>query len=403
LASLRRAAWRIAADLGQPQRLHTAKGGRMPVRKIVAAAVAAATAVTAAAIAAAPAASASQTGPPYLSHFHRLKTIASTVPANGDLNPYGVWIVRDSIGRLHRGNILVSNFNNKNNLEGTGSTIVQITPSGRRTTFATINPRKLPGSCPGGVGLTTALTVLPLGWVIVGSTPSKNGFVNTSGPGCLIVLNSHGQVKETISGQGINGPWDSTVVVRGHFAYLFVTNVLHGTRRARGKVIHRGIVLRITLTCCSRSTPPARVSTTTIASGYPQRSDPAAFVIGPTGVGIGQHGLLYVAETLTNSIFLVPNALFRTTSAGQGRLLTKGGRLSMPLGLAIAPNSNILTVNGGNGRIVETSESGVQVFSRFLDRSGSPPGAGALFGLAVQDRSGVYYVDDAQNTLRLLH
>jgi len=84
----------------------------MPARKIVAAAVAAAAAITAAAIAAAPAASASQTGPPYLSHFHRLKTIASTVPANGDLNPYGVWIVRDSIGRLHRGNILVSNFNN---------------------------------------------------------------------------------------------------------------------------------------------------------------------------------------------------------------------------------------------------------------------------------------------------
>ena len=36
-----------------------------------------------------------------------------------------------------------------------------------------------------------------------------------------------------------------------------------------------------------------------------------------------------------------------------------------------------------------------------LDTSGSPPGAGALFGLAVApQRSGVYYVDDAANTLR---
>jgi hypothetical protein len=377
----------------------------MPVRKFAAAATVAAAAITAVALAAAPAASARSTGRPvsFLSQFHRLKTIASTVPANGDLNPYGVWVVRESIGRLHRGNILVSNFNNKNNLEGTGSTIVQITPGGRLTTFATINPRKLPGSCPGGVGLTTALTVLPLGWVIVGSTPSTNGFVNTSGPGCLIVLNSRGQVKETISGQGINGPWDSTVVVSGHFAYLFVTNVLHGTRRAHGKVVRRGIVLRITLTCCSVSTPPTRISTTTIGSGYPQRSDPTAFVIGPTGVGIGQHGALYVAETLTSQIFRIPNAIFRTTSAGQGQLLTKGGRLSMPLGLAIAPNSNILTVNGGNGRIVETTESGVQIFSRFLDKTGSPPGVGALFGLAVRDRSGVYYVDNDQNTLRLLH
>jgi hypothetical protein len=375
----------------------------MPVRKIAAAATAAAATITAVALAGATAASASQAGPPYLSQFHRLKTIASTRPANGDQNPYGVWIVRDSIGRLHRGNILVSNFNNKNNLEGTGSTIVQITPSGRRTTFATINPRKLPGPCPGGVGLTTALTVLPLGWVIVGSTPSTNGFVNTSGPGCLIVLNSRGRVKETISGQGINGPWDSAVVVRGHFAYLFVTNVLHGTRRAHGKVVHRGIVLRITLSCCSASTPPARISTTTIGSGFPQRSDPTAFVIGPTGVGLGANDVLYVASTLRSRINAIPNALFRRTSARQGALVTQGGRLSMPLGLAIAPNSNILTVNGGNGRIVETTPSGMQIFSRFLDRTGSPPGVGALFGLAQNGSAGVYYVDNDQNTLRLLH
>ncbi len=64
----------------------------------------------------------------------------------------------------------------------------------------------------------------------------------------------------------------------------------------------------------------------------------------------------------------------------------------------------MLTVNGGDGRIVETSPAGVQVASRFLDRSGSPPGSGALFGLALKPgMRGVYYVDDAVNTLRLLH
>ena len=119
----------------------------MPVGKFVAAAAAATGIATAAAFAAAPAASASPTWRPssYLQQFHKITTIASTVPRNGDLNPYGVWIVRDTIGRLHRGNILVSNFNNKKNLQGTGRTIVQITPSGHRTTFATINPRTLPG------------------------------------------------------------------------------------------------------------------------------------------------------------------------------------------------------------------------------------------------------------------
>jgi hypothetical protein len=147
-----------------------------------------------------------------------------------------------------------------------------------------------------------------------------------------------------------------------------------------------------------------RLKTTTIGSGFPQRSDPNAFVLGPTGAGLGAHGILYVAETLRSRINAIPGALTRMSNAGQGRVVTQGGRLNMPLGLALAPNSNILTVNGGDGRIVETTPSGRQIFSRFLGRSGSPPGAGALFGLAVlKGRGGVYYVDDAQNTLRLLH
>jgi hypothetical protein len=167
--------------------------------------------------------------------------------------------------------------------------------------------------------------------------------------------------------------------------------------------VRRGIVLRITLTCCLRSTPPTRVKTVTIGSGFPQRSDPVAFVIGPTGVGLGANDVLYVASTLSNSIYAIPNALFRRSNAGQGLLVTKGGRLSMPLGLAIAPNSNILTVNGGNGRIVETTPTGMQIFSRFLDRTGSPPGVGALFGLAQNGPRGVYYVDNDLNALRLFH
>ena len=64
-------------------------------------------------------------------------------------------------------------------------------------------------------------------------------------------------------------------------------------------------------------------------------------------------------------------------------MVTRNGFLNGPLGLAIAPNGNILTVNGGDGRIVETTPLGSQVASKFLDSSGSPPGAGALFGLAV--------------------
>src|SRR5580692_9821236 len=126
--------------------------------------------------------------------------VASTIPSNGDLNPYGVARVPTTTGSLTKGNILISNFNNSQNLQGTGSTIVQITPSGTVTLFAHIDASTLPGPCPGGVGLSTALVALRTGWVIVGSVPTTDGKSDTVQAGCLLVLNSGGQVVETFFG-----------------------------------------------------------------------------------------------------------------------------------------------------------------------------------------------------------
>src|SRR5215469_15454886 len=77
-----------------------------------------------------------------------ITTLSSTVPANGDVNPYGVFRVPRSVGKLVRGNILVSNFNNISNLQGTGTTIVQISPTGAFSLFAQIDPNApLPAIC----------------------------------------------------------------------------------------------------------------------------------------------------------------------------------------------------------------------------------------------------------------
>jgi sugar lactone lactonase YvrE len=368
------------------------------------AAVFAAVAVAGAGLAAAPSAAASgYWNAAFISRFHKITTIASTVPFNGDLNPYGVAVVSRSTGRLHAGDVLVSNFNNKHNLQGTGTTIVQISPGGQRTLFAHITRSMLPGRCPGGVGLTTALVVLRAGWVIVGSTPSTNGLAATSKAGCLIVLDSRGRVRETIAGKGINGPWDAAIMDRGSFADLFVTNVLNGTVAAGGAVVHRGTVLRLRLAVCA-TRPPRVVSVTEVGSGFAEQTSVSAFVVGPTGLGLGRGGTLYVADTVANRITAIPDAVTRHKSAGTGHTVTSGGALSGPLGLTIAPNGDVLAVNGGNGKIVETTPGGKQIATRFLDRSGSPPGSGALFGLAIAPgESGVYYVDNNFNTLRLLH
>jgi hypothetical protein len=378
----------------------------MPIRHRMIAAVAVAGAVSTAGLMAAPVAQAKPAMPhhAFINRFHHLTTIKSTVPKNGDVNPYGIFVVRQSTGRLHRGDVLISNFNDKANAQGTGKTIVEISPSGHRTLFAHILNKQVAGRCPGGVGLTTALEVLPGGWVVVGSLPSKNGSAATASAGCLIVLNRNGRVAETLRGHGINGPWDATMAVRGRIADLLVTNVLNGGVQHTMSVVHQGTVLRLTL-LLRPGRAPRWVSATKVASGLAEQQNASAFVLGPTGIGIGHSGWLYIANTQTSAITKVAHPLTRPGSGGPGTPVTANGKLSGPLGLAIAPNGDILTVNGNNGLIVETTPAGSQIASKLLDNTGPPPlGAGALFGLAVKPGGrGVYYVDDVQNTLRLLH
>ena len=353
-----------------------------------------------------------------LAPLKTITTISSTIPPNGDVNPYGMAQVKNTTGNLRAGHILISNFNNSGNFQGTGTTIVDVAPDGGFSVFAAIDPSHLPGSCPGGVGLTTALVVLDEGWVIVGSLPTANQGTVFTGSGCLLVLDSLGNVVETFTGSLINGPWDMTAFERGPEAKLFVTNVLNGTVAAGGNVVHGGTVVRLNLKV-SASSKPALESMTVIASGFPERTDPAALVIGPTGVALrahcdgddcGEHdgegddqALLYVADTLSNRIAVIDHPLGRTTPTGIGRTLSKGGSLNAPLGMVITPGGHLLTVNGDDGFITEIAPDGKQVAKFELDNTGSPPGAGTLFGLVFDPAHGVYFVDDGTNTLNLLH
>lgn len=332
-----------------------------------------------------------------------IKVVASTVPGNGDVNPYGLVVVPSTVGSLVAGNLLVSNFNNRANLQGTGTTIVQITPGGNVSLFAQIDAANLPGPCPGGIGLTTALVALKSGWVVVGSLPTTDGTSATAQAGCLLVLDSNGHVAETFYGSLINGPWDMTAFDGGNDVSLFVTNVLNGTVAGGGNVVNQGTVLRLHLRIPAKGIPVLQ-SMTVIGSGFSEKSDPAALVIGPTGVHLSADGgeILYVADSVNNRIAAIPNAVKRTTTVGRGMTVTSGGSLNDPLGLTVGPDGNIVTMNGGNGFAVKTSPSGQQLGKGLLDSSGNPPGAGALFGVAIANGTGLYYVDDATNTLNLL-
>src|SRR5271166_2015567 len=148
----------------------------------------------------------------FLETLHHHSTLASTVPANGDQNPYAVIVAPVSAGKIQKDDVLVDNFNDISNLQGLGTTIIDYNPATKQTTLFAKLPRHLP-QCPGGVGLTTAMVMLKSGWVIVGSTPSNDGTTATKGAGCLLVLDSNGQLVDTWTGPDINGPWGNMAAI----------------------------------------------------------------------------------------------------------------------------------------------------------------------------------------------
>jgi hypothetical protein len=326
--------------------------------------------------------------------------VASTVPADGDVNPYGIALVPASGGLLSAGDILVSNFNDKSNVQGTGTTIVEVSPAGRTRLFADV--AKLPAgmSCPGGVGLTTALGILPGGWVVVGSLPtSAGGALPSANPaGCLIVLNNRGTVVETITNGNIVGPWDLAVKPDANSAELFVANALGGNTSTDHGIPVTGncTVVRLDLSL-SASAPPALTGSTVIGSDFPWRANKAALVLAPTGLALGRNGTLYVADTLTNTISAIPQALTRTSAiTAAAGTVTQGGALNAPLGMTLAPNGDLVVVNGNNGNAVEITPSGRQLATKTLVKDG----AGDLFGIITTPAGdGIVVVNDGTNAL----
>jgi hypothetical protein len=315
----------------------------------------------------------------------------STIPANGDLNPYGVAFVPQGFvhgGMLNPGDLLVSNFNDSSNLQGTGTTIIRVTPGGQVSTFFPGQP---------GLGLTTALGVLKNGFVIVGSMPTKSMGMNPQ-PGELLILDKNGHVVETLTDPKlIDGPWDLTINEHGPFAQVFVSNVLSGT------------VTRIDLRVPRGASKPIVLDEVQIASGFTTQPNASALVLGPTGLAFdAKTNTLFVASTADNEIFAIPNAGSRSTDAGTGKVVVNDQtHLHGPLGLVLAPNGDLIVANGDAvntdpnqpSEIVEFTQSGQFVSQFSLDPSVDGP-----FGIAIASENGrirFAAVDDNDNMVSI--
>jgi len=341
----------------------------------------------------------STSGQAFLLTLGKPRQVGSTVPSNGDVNPYGVAVVPETVGKLARGDALVSNFNDKANVQGTGTTIMEVSPSGTVGMLANVGSLRAAEACAGGIGLTTALSILPGGWVVVGSLPtSAGGALPSENPaGCLLVLSSTGQVAETWSNANINGPWDMTAVTTRSGADLFVSNAL-SRPKGLNKTPPVGLctVVRLDVSIASGHMPRI-TSSTVIASNLVWRANKAALIQAPTGVALAANGTLYVAETVNSHITRIANAITRTTAVKDGTsTLSSGGWLNGPLGLVLAPNGDVIAMNGNDGNAVEIDPAGRQVAKVTLVAHG----AGDLFGAAIQAAGhGLLFVNDGTNAI----
>ena len=345
-----------------------------------------------------------------LETIHHHRSLTTTITDDGDLNPYAVLVASASVGRISKGDVLIDNFNNISNLQGTGSSIVDYNPATKKMTLFAKVPQHLP-ACPGGVGMTAAMAMLSSGYVIVGSAPSTDGSTRTLGAGGLIVLDANGNVVTVWTGPNISDPWgDIAVVDNGTTATLFVSMSgfgvpapdVHDPATGQSTILRTATVLRISLAIAAGKAPEI-TEQTVVADGFGHRADKDAFLVGPTGLALAADGTLYVSDAVDNRIAAVADAITRKDSAGTGRTVTKDGLLNRPLALTQTPANHLLAINAKNGKVVEIDPAaGKQLYAQWIDtnQAQSPPGNGDLFGIAMcPDGKGFYYVEDDTNFL----
>jgi hypothetical protein len=316
----------------------------------------------------------------------------STVPSNGDVNPYGVAFVPASVtpppqALFSVGDVLVSNFNNNENLQGTGTTIVRVTPSGQVSLF-------FQGPLT-HAGLSTALTVLREGFVLVGSAPTADGTCATAQAGALLVVSPYGQLLQAITDQDIDFPWDMTVYNPGNGKFsAFISNAASGNVVRLDMAIQGG---------------QFQIQNKAVIGNYRHQCDPATLFDAPTGLVYDQtKDVLYVSSSLDNAVFAVSNALERNSSGGSGTVIySDQSHLHGALAMTMAPDGHLLVSNNDVINPDQNQPSEIVEFTtdgQFVKQLPVDPNQGGSFGLNVypgQFSTKFAAVDDDQNKLSI--
>lgn len=312
--------------------------------------------------------------------------IGSTVDSKfHQLNPYGLTVAPASAGDFKKGDLVVCNFNDKANVQGTGFTIVALHPK--------------PGSKPLLVSSSKTLVGCNALALSTGDDIWAAAFTANDNP----VLSPTGVLEINIKGKPFDRPFGQIFAQpKGGSPAFYATDAGDGT------------VVRINL--------GSPFTFDVIAKGFAINHGKPGSILGPSGLAYDPNGdQLYVVDGTNNTVVAfskvssIPNGgvtvekggkTFKGPSAHDARLVFAGAPLNGPISSALLFNGNLVVGNTGNpsGKniMVELSPTGKMLATRNVDKGAS----GALFGMVATGTSAantkLYFNDDNDNNLQVL-
>jgi hypothetical protein len=325
--------------------------------------------------------------------------IGSTVdPTNGDQNPYGLTYVATDpygTGKIKKGDLLICNFNNKANVQGTGTTVevLNSAPGSKPTRFAQQSKDLL------GCG-SMVLSPLDQAWLAASATKDAAS------------INPTGKIAKMVTNKSLVEPWGSA----------YAASVL-GYPPGDGLFVgdaSSGKIVRLNL-----GTASGKITVVPVISGFQVNHGKPGSILGPSGMQYkgGRADTLFIVDGVNNTVIAVSHAYRDLNSANEivvgstgktftgpkaqdARVIFSGSPLNGPISSTLLPNGNLIIGNTGDASgtnlMVEITSTGVLLATRNVDKGA----AGALFGIvstgSSDANSKIYFNDDNANNVQAL-
>jgi len=327
-----------------------------------------------------------------LKGLNTLAIIGSTVdPVNGDVNPYGLDIAKTNAGLLSAGDLVVCNFNNSANVQGTGTTIISLHP--------------VVGATPTHVAQSASL----LGCNAIAIAPNNNIWAAAFAANDNPIVSPAGAILTTLPG----GPWNHPFgqAFSPHSGPFASIAAFYESNAADGSIVRTDI------------NPGPVFTFDIIATSFPVNGGAPGGILSPSGLQYdAKHDRLYIVDGTNNTVYsfkhvsTIPQGGIHVNADGKtfsgpfkkrARVVFSGAPLNGPISSALLFNGHLAIGNtldpAGQNLIIELAPHGGHVLAIKNVDTGA---GGAIFGMvasgSTKNDTKVYFNDDNTNTTDII-